>query len=343
MLLNRSTKPVIEPDQAWEAGALLSAVCAHVDEAHGELLLYYLIRYRDRPVDNVLCIARSRDGRAWSKPDCGDGTNIVMRSSGHSCNWGIFMPTAIFKDELEENPDLRWKVVYWDRPDPSMPAGICLAASGDGTSWTSLHQRPIITNANDAMSMIDSYAEGQSPLGSGNYFIYQQTWKHNPSLPTDRDNLKGIHRRISIWTAGEFEGTWVGPVVVLEPDAEDDPFIQFYWLTPFRTRSGAYGGLLNCHHTSDQTMDVQLVRSQDGWTWSRENQRKPILELGEPGRFDCGMVVAAARPIDWNGKTLLFYNGRSTVHDGQLRYPKSEAPMSSPGIGLAEFDHALLD
>jgi len=342
MLLNRSSRPVISADKDWERGAVLWAVTAIPDEKTGELLLYYLARFESNPLGNVLCLARSQDGHTWLKPDCGDGTNIVMRASGNQTGWGEFMPTSVLRNERESNSAHRWKMVYWDRPDPSMPAGICLAVSSDGRDWKPLFQRPIITGANDAMSMIDTVPGVQVPLGPVPFFIYQQTWKYNTKLPTDRDNMKGMHRRISIWECNTFAGNWVGPVTILEPDGEDDPDIQFYWLTSFKTRCGGYGGLLSCHHTGDQTMDVQLVSSRDGWSWSRENGRKPLLGLGKRGRFDCGMVYAAAQPVKWLDKVLLFYNGNATVHDGQSHYPVDPLPNPACGIGVAEFTDKLL-
>jgi hypothetical protein len=339
MLTNRSSQPVIAPDKPWEEKATLVAVALIPDEENDELLLYYFARFSDDPLKNMLCLARSQDGHAWSKPDLGDGTNIVMRSSGNQCGWGEFMPTTVLRDERETNPAQRWKMVYWDRPDPSMPAGICLAASADGLEWKPSLERPIITNANDAMSMIDAIPEVQTPFGGGAYFIYQQTWKYNPDLPTKRDNLTSMHRRTSIWTSHNFADGWVGPITILEPDEADAPDIQFYLLVPFKTDGGTYGGLLNCHHTSDQTMDVQLVSSRDGWTWSRENDREPILGLGKQGQFDCGMVSVIARPVRWKGKVLLCYRGRATVHDGKPRYQDQPLPGIAQGIGLAEFSN----
>ncbi len=338
MLTFRSAQPILASDQPWEQGAELVAVAVIPDEATGDLLLYYLARFNGAPLKNVLCLARSADGRAWSKPVVAGGTNIVMRAAGNTCGWGEFMPTTVLKDERETDPEQRWKMVYWDRPDPSLPAGICLAASADGLDWTPLHRRPIITNANDAMSLIDARPGLKTPFGPAPCFIYQQTWKYNPRLPVDRDNLKGMHRRISIWTCDAFAGGWIGPVTVLEPDADDAPDVQFYHLVPFKTGAG-YGGLLNCHHTGDQTMDFQLAGSSDGWSWTRENGRKVLLGLGEKGRFDCGMVHANAPPVVRGDKTLLYYNGRATVHDGRPRYPGDPLPDPAGGIGLAEFSN----
>jgi hypothetical protein len=342
MLLSRSSQPVISADKDWEKEASFFAVAAIPDETAGAILLYYLARFDGQPLRNVLCLARSKDGRTWSKPDFGDGTNVVMRASGNTPGWGEFMPVTILRDKRESNPARRWKMLYWDCPDPSMPPGICLAVSPDGRDWKPLLSRPIITNMNDAMSMIDADPNPRDPRPKAAFFIYQQTWKYNPKLPTDRDTLKGMHRRISIWTSGAFEGGWNGPVTILEPDEQDPPDIQFYWLTPFRTDSGGYGGFMNCHHTGDQTMDVQLVSSADGWTWTRENGRKPLLGPGERGRFDCGSVYVWTQPVRWQGKVLLFYNGRATVHDGKPRYPGEPLPQPAGGIGLAEFSDELM-
>jgi hypothetical protein len=337
-LLNRSPDPIILAGREWEQGADFFAAAAIPDQPAGELRLYYLARFATDPRKNVLCLARSADGLTWSKPAGADGTNIVMRGSGHKSEWGEFMPTTILRDERERDPAQRWKMVYWDRPDPATSPGICLAASADGLAWKPLFPRPIITNANDAMAMIDAIPGVPTPFGSGPFFIYQQTWKYNPLLPTQRDNLKGMHRRISIWTCNVFGGRWVGPITILEPDEKDEPDTQFYWLVPFKAETGGYGGLLNCHHTGDQTMDIQLVSSRDGWTWTRENGRNPLLGLGERGRFDCGSVHAAAQPVKWRGKVLLFYNGHATVHDGRPHYPGDPLPQPAGGIGCAEFD-----
>lgn len=343
--LRRTEKPLIEPDRDWEKGSDLIVVDAIADEQAGELLIYYFARFHGRPHANILCLARSTDGYTWTKPDCGDGTNIVMRSAGNeSCwqsnNWGEFMPVTVLKDERDSNPAQRWKLLAWDRPDPSMPSGICLATSADGRAWKPRFSRPVITGMNDAMSMIDAPPDARTPFG-GAFFLYQQTWKYNPRLSTVRDNLKGCHRRISIWINHAFGGHWIGPVTILEPDGEDEPDVQFYWLTPFKRTGGGYGGLLNCHHTNDQTMDVQLVGSHDGWTWMRENGRKPLLEPGVRGRFDCGSVIATAKPVLWRSRVLLFYRGQATVHDGQPRY--AGAPSTGTiGVGLAEFDACLI-
>ncbi|MEZ5414744.1 MAG: hypothetical protein R3F03_10570 [Opitutaceae bacterium] len=338
-LLRRSPVPILQPDQAWEQGGSLLPVAAFI--ADGELLLYYVVRFGQRPLDNVLCVARSADAVTWRKPDLGHGTNVVMRASGHENGWGTFLPMSILHEPGEPEPQLRWKMLYWDRPDPKLTAGLCLAGSADGLKWRPLYERPIITGANDAASMVSGRPELKTPFGHGTHLIHQQTFKHNPRLPVDRDNLGKLHRCISVWQAKAYTEPFVGPALILEPDAEDAPDLQFYWLSASRTPRGGYFGLLHCHHTIDQTMDLQLVASEDGWSWRRAFNRQPILPLGPRGAFDCGMVVSPGAPVEFNGRVFAFYHGRPTVHDGKPRF--ADDPPIATGLGVAEFDSDLFN
>ncbi len=336
MLLSRSSQPIFAADKPWETGGYFAVVGALLEEDEQTIRLYYRVSFHDHPQDNVLCVARSSDLVTWEKPDLGDGTNIVMRPASPWRDYGSFLPCRILRE-----PDGTWLMLYWDKPREQGQPGFCLATSEDGLTWQPMADRPFITNSNDAASMVHALSNVPVPLGKAAYYIYQQTWKHNAVLPQGRDNLKGLHRRISIWRANELTGPWRGPIVVLEPDADDPPGVQFYWLAPFATSRG-YGGLLHCHHTTGQTMDIQLVTSADGWSWQRELDRKPLIALGERGSFDCGMVYAWAAPLQWQGRVLLFYSGRATVHDAQPRFPDEPLPDAPCGIGIATLASDLL-
>jgi hypothetical protein len=233
-------------------------------------------------------------------------------------------------------------MLFWDCPGTVKRPGLLIAVSADGISWRILGKGPFITSANDAASFVA--ANPAAPRGAldAGFLLYQQTWKYNPELPQDRDNLKGLHRRISVWAAAEFaprtyDGGWIGPTTILEPDYRDPPDLQYYWLSAFHIGKG-YGGLLNCHHTGTQEMDVRFLRSEDGWSWTFADDRKPLIAPGGAGRFDCGMVSVMSPPVSLGGNTFLFYNGRATVHDHALRYPDLPRPDPSTGVGLCLYD-----
>ncbi|MBT3381778.1 MAG: hypothetical protein HN742_05525 [Lentisphaerae bacterium] len=333
----RSETPLLLADKPWEEGGILRAISVMPDVEEGRIRLYYLTWHRDDFTKNALCVAYTSDGFAWEKPDLGEGHNVVMRGSGRKLNWGCFFPQQVIHDPLEQDPALRWKMVYWDQPGTASPYGICFAASPDGFAWTPLSDYPAITNVNDGSCLIATHREGPCPWLKSNYLLYQQTWKYNPDLPVERDNLKNIHRRISLWASESIHGKWIGPIVVLEPDKDDPPDLQFYWLTAFHMKEG-FGGFLSCHHTIDQTMDIQLVTSVDGWTWERRNGRRPILPLGALGQFDCGIVSSISGPMRIGDKVYMLYIGRARAHDQKLRYPELECPDPAAGIGIAELD-----
>jgi hypothetical protein len=311
------------------------AVMPDPDGEH--LRMYYLLRIKGSHEDNILCMALSKDGYTWEKPDLGDGTNIVMRASGNKMEWGMYHPQIVIHDEADENPDHRWKMLYWGRHNAELPPGFHIATSADGINWNVENNRPIITNGNDAGSMTALNPRAAEGARTGSVLLYQQTWKYNPALPTERDNLDHFHRVISIWTAEPFPGNWIGPVQVLEPDAKDDYDEQFYWFVPFAHGEGYYG-LMNIHHTADQTMDVQLMSSPNGWSWNRELAREPLVPLGPRGSFDSGMVHVSSAPVEWQGKLLLYYNGRATLHDGKARHPEDELPSPAKGVGVVVLD-----
>ena len=342
VIRSRSEHPIIVADKPWELGAGLRAISVMPDPGHDRLRLYYLVWNRPDFTQNALCVAYSKDGLNWEKPDLGEGHNVVMRGSGLKMNWGVFFPNQVICDPAEEDADLRWKMAYWDRPTETSPCGFCFAVSPDGFAWRKLNDHPSITNVNDGCSLIAAPGPCPCPGLKSGYLLYQQTWKFNPNLPVDRDNLGGIHRRISLWTAGNFYDTWVGPILVLEPDELDPLDLQFYWLTAFPTKTG-YGGFLWCHHTIDQTMDIQLVTSPDGWTWDRANDRQPILPVGAPGLFDCGSVASISGPMRVGDKTYILYCGRARTHDQALRCPDLPCPEPDEGIGIAEIEPGVLD
>jgi hypothetical protein len=101
----RTEAPLIAMDQPWEiAGSGSSVVGVIPDPTEDRLRMYYMVRFSGEGTRNILCVAFSRDGLTWEKPDLGDGNNIVMRSAGNPMNWGTFHCQSISYDPNESNP-----------------------------------------------------------------------------------------------------------------------------------------------------------------------------------------------------------------------------------------------
>ncbi len=338
----RSSESLLKADKPWEREAAhLYQVGIFPDPEADQLRMYYLVLFRGEPARNFLSVAYSEDGRTWTKPVLGDGTNVVMRSGGNDMDWGFFMPSSIIHDPDATNPTERWKLLYWGRRNPAARPGYYVATSPDGFAWSTVTPYPVITNANDAATFIDVNPHAPAGPRDTGHLVYQQMWRYDAGLPVDRDNLTNMQRVISIWWADPWPDRWVGPAQIFTPDDRDPPDLQFYFMAPYHTPRG-YGALISCHHTGNQTMDVQLAFSDDGWTWTRALDRNPIIPLGESGRFDSGMVFTNSRPVQWRGETLVFYTGRATVHDGKPAHADKSKPTLTSGIGVVVIDPKVL-
>ena len=117
----RTTEPLITLDQPWEIEGSGNSVVGVIPEPEeGRLRLYYMVRFSGEGTRNILCVAYSKDGFTWEKPDLGNGDNIVMRSAGNPMNWGTFHCQSITYDPTETNPAWRWKLLFWGRRDPEL-------------------------------------------------------------------------------------------------------------------------------------------------------------------------------------------------------------------------------
>ena len=176
-----------------------------------------------------------------------------------------------------------------------------MAGRADGRAWSRLHAAPVVPFASDAGSCGLPNPRAAEGARDNSLLLYQQPWRYDHALPVDRDDLDFMQPVISIWTVNDFPTQWVGPTQVMVPDDADAPDLQFYWFVPFHSETGYYG-LMNIHHTGNQTMDVQLTSKADGWTWARATEREPLVPPGARARFACGMVHVTARRRIGEGK-----------------------------------------
>ena len=209
----RTAKPLITLDQPWEIeGSGTSVMGVIPDPKDDRMRMYYMVRFSGEGTRNILCVAFSKDGFKWEKPDLGEGHNIVMRSANNHMNWGTFHCQSVAYDPTETNPNWRWKLLFWGRRDRELPPGFYFAGSADGLNWTPVLERPVIMNANDAGSFGLPNPRAAEGARESSIMLYQQTWRYDPDMPVDRDNLDFMQRVISIWTCDPFPSQWVGPV-----------------------------------------------------------------------------------------------------------------------------------
>lgn len=77
---------------------------------------------------------------------------------------------------------------------------------------------------------------------------------------------------------------------------------------------------------ADGPIDVQLVHSRDGRTWSRCSDRSPVIPNG-PHDYDAGCILGVANaPVVVDEELWLYYTAITTTHGGYL--PEKEIAIA---------------
>jgi len=309
--LNHPTKhpdnPILKADRSWEGYLAMQPGTVIYDEEDRIFKMWYnALPSAEKPdVDNYLCYAVSEDGSTWEKPELGNhehngstANNIVLR--------GVDWTHSVIKDD-EAGPR-RYKLAYWSRKGNL--EGVYVAFSADGVHWVDHGQRPVVPG----WASGDTFSVMRDP-NSGSYFLYHKT---------PGQSIRTVSRAIS-----EDFVEWQESRLVLAPDIHDAPDTQFYGMSAF-PYAGLCLGLIWVYHTYPQTVDMQLVYSDDGLNWHRACERKLFLHLVPTNRysgksFDSMMVYPASSPVEKDGLLWFYYSGFSVphnalpeAHDGQI-------------------------
>ena len=171
-------------------------------------------------------------------------------------------------------------------------------------------------------------------------------WYFRPGSPAypphgaECDNMHMCLRCLGVmWTD---DGLTYHRRFALGPDAFDRTGTQFYamgMLQRFGTSGDAVGrpvldkldGKINqafvdrtlylgsalLHHGIEQTQDPELIWTRDLLHFHRfRDGRRPLVERGPGGSFDCGMLRDRYRYVERNGEWLYAYVGVNTRHNG---------------------------
>ncbi len=95
----------------------------------GELWMWYLGQGPDEHWHQRVCLARSKDGRTWEKPDLG---LVEYHGSTHN--------NLVFHEPDDPVPDKRFKMAFQPRKHS---ARVCVAYSADGLTWRESPNNPV--------------------------------------------------------------------------------------------------------------------------------------------------------------------------------------------------------
>ena len=311
--------PLVTSDKDWEAPAILLGT---VRKEGNQYRMWYQSQ-ATCPGANTFdsyrrflhLYAESEDGLSWMKPALG----FYEDSMGSYENNIAFVRLALSKDmnpSVLYTPHMDHGRVYtmltygsgYDVPY----SGYVLAYSDDGIRWTDGPKTPAIPGYGDIGWFTHDEEDG--------ILRGMVTWDRVPG---------------PAWTQSSDGHEWALPWPAPLPDQEDndwagdDPSSStvFHGMPIFRHGPVILGFLqvLRGHEVPGQgldgKMDVQLVCSRNGRDWERVGDRRPILELGEEGSWDSGLL--------WTGNSLLADDDRMIVYySGCERTPGALARSS---------------
>jgi len=300
--------------------------------------------------NHYLCYAESADAFTWTKPKLGlfeykgsRGNNIVFPPNMGGPHRGLH-GQGIFID-AHNDPSERYKMVYLGRFMPDEVAayrkkwpgdvdpmaladngeawGLAGAVSADGMHWSALPEPMRIQHA-------DTLNAAHFDARRCEFICYYRTWAKEPSTTESygavgkRSVGRAVSRDFRHWHNGDVLLTtgagmspshlWYGPGFTTLPGAPEQQ-VMF----PFRWK------------LEDDTMDVGLFSTPDGWSWS-EVPGGPVLGPGKPGTWDGGYVAPTQHLIELpDGRWALPYVGFPIPH----KYPRVDPAKRERYRGVA--------
>jgi hypothetical protein len=371
----RHPAPLIVRDRPWEHTPYFTYSNYTVlrDPADGLVKCWYedlnrLTPGSRHPMRNRQLYAVSRDGLTFEKPELdicplgGRPTNIVM---GHADGapaspenpWaeeGVHSANVCL-DPFPSRPEDRFRCVFSrcvPSPERWRHATSC-ARSADGLIWEPYSDTPVFGASgsqlgdvsclwydSDSRDFVQNTRRGtmfqaphpaDTPRLGGWFGPY---YPHRPDLQNKR--------RIFQTRSHDFIH-WTDPTLLLGPDDDFDNLDEgLYGMGQFRV-GRVHFGLLGIFRHTDSEMDVRLVFSRDGRTWTPADRGIPFLAPRGDGAWDAHLVSMTSPPIP-EGDIWRFYHGGAACHhdwwmagDENLDHPEARDPEAHVrfGLGLA--------
>ena len=338
--------PIIQPEHPWEGNHLYGG---HVifDEEEQLFKMRYgssqvtmrkvngetLLEGTDDDAPRTTCLATSKDGFHWEKPDLGlvefrgsKENNILPESA----SMGYF-----FLDSHEEDPAKRYKA--FERIGSMVTPGMQfhLYYSPDGLTWTPYENNPVIDTSPRIGRWGPTEFMGWDPIREV-YAVHMENCYHRNSP---------IRKRLIGRAESPDMIHWSEPETIILPDEKDPPDMEFYTLS-VNTYEGLYVGLLWNFRTNSATHEPEISFSRDGIHYER-NYRQPFIPRGPKGSFDSVGVFTYA-PQVVGDKILTYYTGRNwrsieTLEEMEGKGMAFSGLATSPLDGFVSVDGAKND
>lgn len=284
-------KPVLEPDRPWE-GRQVTLYGTILPMPAGDYRLYYSC-FTPMEGNVKFLLATSRDGFHWEKPELNvvewqgsTANNIMLDPDMHHDS-----PSVIFEPD---DPQYPYKMITFHISNDHEMSGWGLHGyhSVDGLRWEKLPGPVLVTG--DRTNIMANRQDGK-------YVIYTR----HPEMMT-RHGARSIYRSES-----EDFVHWSELELVLTPDLDDEPDIEYYGMSVFE-RHGWYFGLMEYWDGMHDTIVTRLFISRDGKHWQKGGREPFIGPAYDWNRKWSG--CDSHGPIIINDAMLFYFHGRWTSH-----------------------------
>ena len=310
--------PILVQDKDWELGTMRNDGSNDGIELFGQAVLYdaedkvfkmWYVGNWWADGRRMFCLATSSDGYHWDKPNVGVYEYKGSRKNNILGDWADPQYFNVIKDLQESNPARRYKALgEMEGPSGSnSTGGVAVAFSPDGINWTPYAGNPVVRHGRNL-------ADG-SPILGWDPRIRKYVGYFRPGHPLGPEIYgTGDHRHIRAYgyaVSDDFVH-WTPTELMLTPDFADRNDYQYMQFTA-GIDGQFYIGFNAMYETHEQTWDIFLMSSRDGFHWNWLDRKVPFLGRGEVGSFDAG-YMAPSGPIIHDGQVWIYYGAFSGAH-----------------------------
>ncbi|MBN2455623.1 MAG: hypothetical protein JXB29_03655 [Sedimentisphaerales bacterium] len=325
-------------DKPWDEGFMTGST---IVEDGGVYKFYYNgfegHTYGRKGVDNFSCLAVSKDGIVWEKPNLGQ-----VEYKGSKANNLLALPDIHqVTIDPKASADARYKAVTLTRYSMTdSRSGVYLYQSPDGINWSRpVYLLPLWPDGATQFFYDHDLKKYVAYMRSWNY----PTWENRPEAKVHDESKwpHGFLRTVSrvefddctkpwpftplkepfhLWGKNKIATPSKEFPVVLEADLNDPPYSDIYggYIHKYPRAANAYFAFSSIYqHFPDETknaglLDIQLSVSRDGIKFNR--LRSPYVGLGLPGSAREGQLYTVVGFIPSGDQIFQYFTAMPANH-----------------------------